>query len=84
MNRDWNTFVQRQDFEKLAPLAQGLFLEDAMTRLDLSRDDFASRISVSRSCLKKWLVDQKSEDFRRMPLMAWKFLSEILERESAR
>ncbi|ART61511.1 hypothetical protein CBP36_21325 (plasmid) [Acidovorax carolinensis] len=60
-----------------------MFLQDAMGQLGMSREDFANRISVSKSCLQKWMSRHGSSDFRQMPLMAWKFVNEILEHEVA-
>lgn len=77
--RDWPRFVARADFEELAPLAQGLFVQDAMQRLTMSKDQFARRIGVSTTGLEKWMARNGTSDFRNMPLMAWKFIGEILE-----
>lgn len=76
--RDWTQFVVRTDFEELAPLAQALFVHDAMTRLGMSRDQLALRIGVSRKCLGKWMARHGTAEFRTMPSMAWKFIGEIL------
>lgn len=82
VGRDWRQFVERSDFDELAPLAQALFLVDAMDLLGMTRDDFAERISVSKRCLAKWMARQGTSEFRKMPNMAWRFIGEILEHET--
>lgn len=82
VERDWPQFVERNDFDELAPLAQALFLLDAMNRLGMTRDDFAERIGVSKRCLAKWMARHGTSEFRQMPHMAWRFISEILEHEA--
>lgn len=76
--RDWGQFVARKDFEKLAPLAQALFLQDAGERLGMTREQLALRIGVSKKCLSKWMARHGTSEFRNMPTMAWKFIGEIL------
>ncbi len=61
--------------------AQGAFLRDAMRRLRKSRTEFAERFGVSKKSLDNWLAPQYSAEFRRMPLMAWKFIRETVARE---
>lgn len=80
VERNWTKFVARNDFEELAPLAQELFLKDAMRRLGMTKDELAQRISVTRKCLVKWMARYGSSEFRIMPKMAWKFIGEIMER----
>lgn len=77
-DRNWGQFVAREDFGELAPLAQALFLQDAMNRLGMSKEQFALRISVSKKCLSKWMARRGTSEFRSMPAMAWKFIGEIL------
>lgn len=77
--RDWPRFVARADFDELAPLAQGLFVKDAMRRLKMTKEEFARRIGVSTTGLEKWMARHGTSDFRNMPSMAWKFIGEILE-----
>lgn len=78
--RDWTQFVGRADFDELAPLAQALFVQDAMNKLGMTREQLAQRIGVSRKCLGKWMARHGTSEFRSMPAMAWKFLGEILAR----
>lgn len=80
VERDWVRFMAQVDFCDVAPSVQCLFLTDAMARLGMGRDDFAARIGVSKKGLSKWLADRHSKEFRAMPVMAWKFIGEILER----
>lgn len=82
VERNWPLFVARQDFADLAPQAQELFLKDAMLRLGMTKEEFANRISVTRKCLSKWMAGHGSSEFRTMPMMAWKFIGEIMERGS--
>ena len=54
-----------------------------MRRLDLTRDRFAERIATKRKTLDSWLLPRKGgKADRGMPDMAWKFISEILEKEA--
>ncbi|RWA45638.1 hypothetical protein AU476_00980 [Cupriavidus sp. UYMSc13B] len=76
--RNWGQFVAREDFDELAPLAQGLFLQDAMNRMAMSKEQFAQRISISKKCLSKWMSRHGTSEFRNMPPIAWKFIGEIL------
>jgi hypothetical protein len=61
--------------------SQQEFLRDAMDRLGMTRDQFAVRIAVPRKTLDNWLLPP-SDSSRGMSDMAWKFIGEILERES--
>lgn len=67
--------------KKKAPLTQQEFLRDAMSALGMTRDQFAERIGAKRKTLDNWLLPE-SEYSRGMPNMAWKFISEILEKEA--
>jgi len=60
------------------PIPQQDFLRDAMTALDMTRDQFANRIGTSRRRLDNWLLPSDSKGFREMDEMAWKFIREIL------
>mgnify|MGYP001760126250 FL=1 len=80
VERNWPRFVARQDFEHLAPQAQELFLKDAMSQLGMTKDELAQRIAVTRKCLGKWMARHGSSEFRAMPMIAWRFIGEILER----
>src|SRR5450830_1803121 len=57
---------------------QQSFLRDAMRRLNMTREAFSSRIGVSRRALDTWLLPLESQEFRRMPEIAERFVSEIL------
>lgn len=48
-------------------LDQQIVLRDAMRRLNLTRDAFASRLAVKRRTLDSWLIPSASADGRRMP-----------------
>lgn len=60
------------------PIPQQEFLREAMTALDMTRDQFADRIGTSRRRLDNWLLPSESKGFREMDEMAWKFIREIL------
>jgi hypothetical protein len=79
--RDWSGFLAEAGFEAAAPLAQAMFLADAMARLGLSREALAARIGVSSKGMAKWMADRESRDFRAMPRIAWKFIVEIVAAE---
>lgn len=60
-------------------VTQQEFLREAMSRLGMTRDEFATRIAVKRKTLDNWLLPP-SGSARGMPDMAWKFIQEILDR----
>ena len=60
-------------------IAQQEFLRNAMTQLNMSRDEFANRIGTNRRRLDNWLLPSESSGFREMDEMAWKFIREILQ-----
>lgn len=60
------------------PIPQQDFLREAMTALNMTRDQFADRISTSRRRLDNWLLPADSKGFREMDEMAWAFIREIL------
>ena len=49
---------------------QQTVLRDAMRRLNMTRDTFASRIGVSRRALDTWLLPDDSPESRAMPEIA--------------
>ena len=57
------------------------FLRDAMRRLNLTRDAFAERLGVRRRTLDTWLLPEGSQEFRAMPEVVQRFVSEIAERQ---
>jgi aspartate carbamoyltransferase catalytic subunit len=57
---------------------QQAFLRDAMRRLNMTRDTFASRIGVSRRALDTWLLPDDSQESRAMPEIVERFVSEIV------
>ena len=59
---------------------QQAFLRDAMRRLNMTRDSFASRIGVSRRALDTWLLPDDSQESRAMPEIVERFVSEIVVR----
>jgi aspartate carbamoyltransferase catalytic subunit len=60
-------------------IAQQAFLRDAMRRMNLTRDVFASRIGVKRRALDTWLLPEGSQEFRVMPEVVERFVSEIVQ-----
>src|SRR5690625_4771476 len=63
-------------------VSQQVFLRDAMRRLNLTRDVFASRIGVKRRELDAWLLPDSSSQARAMPPVVTRFVTEIVENES--
>ncbi|PSB92113.1 aspartate carbamoyltransferase [Candidatus Pandoraea novymonadis] len=61
--------------------AQQTFLRDAMRRLNMTRDGFSKRIGVRRRALDTWLLPEDSSEYRTMPSIVKKFVSEIIGRE---
>lgn len=82
VQRDWQQFIASDDFKSVSPYVQAMFLNDAMARLAMDESCLAARISVSRKCLGKWMSRHGTSDFRTMSPMAWRFIGEIMERES--
>jgi aspartate carbamoyltransferase catalytic subunit len=60
-------------------VAQQAFLRDAMRKLNLTRDGFATRIGVKRRALDSWLLPEDSQESRAMPEIVERFVSEILQ-----
>jgi len=63
-------------------IAQQVFLRDAMRRLNLTRDVFALRIGVKRRALDTWLLPENSQEFRAMPEVVARFVTEIVENDA--
>lgn len=63
-------------------VSQQVFLRDAMRRLNLTRDVFAARVGVKRRALDTWLLPEGSQEFRSMPEVVLRFVTEIVENES--
>lgn len=63
-------------------ISQQVFLRDAMRRLNLTRDVFASRVGVKRRALDTWLLPESSQEFRSMPEVVNRFVTEIVENEA--
>ena len=57
---------------------QQQFLRRSMRQLNLTRDALAQRISVSKRALDSWLLPADSNEFRVMPPVVERFLSEIV------
>jgi len=60
---------------------QQAFLRDAMRKLNLTRDVFASRIGVKRRALDTWLLPEGSQEYRAMPEVVERFVSEIVQND---
>lgn len=60
-------------------ISQQAFLRDAMRRLNLTRDVFATRIGVKRRALDTWLLPEGSQEFRAMPEVVQRFVTEIVQ-----
>src|SRR5690606_100848 len=63
-------------------ISQQVLLRDAMRRLNLTRDVFATRIGVKRRALDSWLLPESSQEFRRMPEVVGRFVTEIDENDT--
>ncbi len=63
-------------------VSQQVFLRDAMRRLNLTRDVFAVRVGVKRRALDTWLLPEGSQEFRSMPEVVSRFVTEIVENEA--
>ncbi|WP_211470927.1 aspartate carbamoyltransferase [Collimonas humicola] len=59
-------------------LDQQTFLRDAMRRLNLTRESFSERIGIRKRALDTWLLPETSGEYRVMPDIVTKFVSEIL------
>ncbi|TAM85802.1 MAG: aspartate carbamoyltransferase [Candidimonas sp.] len=62
-------------------VAQQVFLRDAMRRLNLTRDVFSARIGVKRRALDTWLLPEGSQEFRSMPDVVGRFVTEIMDND---
>src|ERR1700689_2432324 len=60
---------------------QKTFLRLAKRELQLSYLQLAAAIGVSPRTMEKWSLQEQSIDFRRMPLIAQKFICKLLEEE---
>ncbi|MGG4603447.1 aspartate carbamoyltransferase [Paenalcaligenes sp. Me131] len=63
-------------------VSQQVFLRDAMRRLNLTRDVFAARVGVKRRALDTWLLPEGSQEFRSMPEVVLRFVTEIVENDT--
>jgi len=63
-------------------ISQQVFLRDAMRRLNLTRDVFSLRIGVKRRALDTWLLPDNSQEFRTMPEVVSRFVTEIVENDT--
>ncbi|WP_075255771.1 aspartate carbamoyltransferase [Herbaspirillum camelliae] len=59
-------------------MPQQVFLRDAMRILNMTRESFSQRIGCTKRALDTWLLPDESSEFRAMPEMARRFISEIL------
>lgn len=62
-------------------ISQQAFLRDAMRKLNLTRDVFATRIGVKRRALDTWLLPEGSQESRTMPDVVDRFVSEIVQND---
>jgi aspartate carbamoyltransferase catalytic subunit len=62
-------------------VSQQVFLRDAMRRLNLTRDVFSARIGVKRRALDTWLLPEGSQEFRAMPDVVARFVTEIMDND---
>jgi len=53
-----------------------------MRRLNLTRDIFAGRIGVKRRALDTWLLPETSQEYRPMPEVVQRFVSEIVQNDA--
>lgn len=60
--------------------AQQVLLRDAMRRLNLTREGLAERIGSRKRALDSWLLPDESAEFRAMPEVVRRFVTEILSR----
>lgn len=66
-----------------APCSQQDFLRGAMEALQMTRNQFATRIGAKRRALDNWLLPTESKGHRAMPEHLWKFVAEITAHEPA-
>ena len=60
-------------------IAQQVFLRNALRSLNMTREGFSQRIGCTKRALDTWLLPDESREFRAMPEMARRFISEILQ-----
>jgi len=59
-------------------IATQALLRDAMRRLNMTRDAFAERIGCRRRTLDSWLLPDESSEYRAMPEVARRYVTEIM------
>ena len=64
--------------KKDQPLSQQEFLRDAMSRLGMTRKEFAARLNTTERRLDNWLLPFDSGGFREMDSVVWQFVREIV------
>jgi len=60
--------------------SQQEFLREAMDQLNMTHDEFASRLSVARRTLDRWLLPSESADARALPETGRAYIEEVLQR----
>ncbi|WP_339090234.1 aspartate carbamoyltransferase [Variovorax paradoxus] len=68
----------------MTSMPQQVLLRDAMRQLNMTRDAFAERIGSRRRALDAWLLPDESNEFRAMPEVARRFVSEIMASDGRR
>lgn len=65
--------------ECMATVPQDAFLRGAMRTLGMTRKSFAERFGVAEKTLDNWMLSPGGSGHRRMPLIAWKYIHEVLQ-----
>lgn len=63
---------------KKKPVTQQEFLRDTMQHLDMTRQQFADRLSTKKRRLDTWLLPSESKEFRELDPTIWQFIREII------
>lgn len=63
-------------------MKQQEFLRAAMAELNMSREEFATRLGCAKRTLDKWLLPDDSDDSREMSLPIWNLIREIQQHEA--
>lgn len=64
---------------KKKTVTQQEFLRDAMSRLEMTRQQFAERLHTDKRRLDNWLLPVDSKGFRELDPTIWQFVREILD-----
>lgn len=69
---------------KVTPKAQQEFLRGAMANLNMDETRFARRLGATTELLSRWLLPSADPNFKLLPELVWRHVSELLYLEAPR